>query len=355
MSTANSSRPRERRGRSAFWIDDRIIDQYGPLLEQFPFGADALAVYAVLARRASDDGESWERIKSMARLAATKERTFQRCIRLLELLGLVGVESCYFEGTNIRTSNRYTLLAPPQEPPEVDPDSTRWPAPVRPVVFVSRGVNRRHVTDARPRSSRAVEESRSREEWARSSTPARGIDPLDSVSQPASLLVQVTGCRPDTTPDVRTTPTPRREDTTPGVTPTPHEGTSTEGLTGKEESHGEKESKDDASLAVLPSGRLAVSAQPSFVFPEVGLTNRQVWAATLGELARRGEVGRTELESWLRPAALIGRDGTTLVIGAPNAVSRERIATRLLPALREALTATIGAPVEVSVVVAALG
>jgi hypothetical protein len=78
-------------------------------------------------------------------------------------------------------------------------------------------------------------------------------------------------------------------------------------------------------------------------------------------VARRGEVGRTELESWLRPAALIGREGVTppsagggvhLVIGAPNAVSRERIATRLLPAVREALAATIGTLVEVSVVVA---
>src|SRR5215207_5668747 len=122
-----------RRGRPAFWIDDRVIDQYGPLLEQYPFGADALAVYAVLARRAGRDGESWERVKPMAMLAATKERTFQRCIRLLELLGLVAVESCYFEGTNIRTSNRYTLLRPPHEPPDVHPDSARWPAPVRPV------------------------------------------------------------------------------------------------------------------------------------------------------------------------------------------------------------------------------
>src|SRR6187431_2337152 len=131
------SRTRLQRSRHTFWIDDRVIDQYGPLLEDFPFGADALAVYAVLARRAGRDGESWERIKPMARLAATKERTFQRCIRLLELLGLVAVESCYFEGTNIRTSNRYILLAPPQEPPAVDPDPARWPAPVRPVVYVS--------------------------------------------------------------------------------------------------------------------------------------------------------------------------------------------------------------------------
>ena len=84
---------------------------------------------------------------------------------------------------------------------------------------------------------------------------------------------------------------------------------------------------------------------------EVGLSNRQVWAATLGELARRGDIGRAELDTWLRPAALVGRDGETLIVGAPNAVSRDRIATRLLPAVREALAATIGARVSVSVVV----
>ncbi len=85
------------------------------------------------------------------------------------------------------------------------------------------------------------------------------------------------------------------------------------------------------------------------------MTNRQVWAATLGELARWGEVGRAELESWLRPAALIGRDGETLILGAPNGVSRDRIATRLLPAVRAALGATIGSSVGVSVVVIAAG
>ena len=80
----------------------------------------------------------------------------------------------------------------------------------------------------------------------------------------------------------------------------------------------------------------------TFTIEEVGLTNRQVWAATLGELARRGDVGRAELDTWLRPAALIGRDGETLILGAPNAVSRDRIATRLLPAVREALGARSG-------------
>jgi hypothetical protein len=90
---------------------------------------------------------------------------------------------------------------------------------------------------------------------------------------------------------------------------------------------------------------------PLFTIEEVGLSNRQVWAATLGELVRRGDVGRSDVETWLRPAALIGRDGETLLIGAPNAVARDRIATRLMPALREALAATIGVTVGIQVVV----
>jgi hypothetical protein len=53
----------------------------------------------------------------------------------------------------------------------------------------------------------------------------------------------------------------------------------------------------------------------------------------------------------LRPATLIGRNGETLLLGAPNAVARDRIATRLLPALRQAIAATIGVAVEVEVVV----
>jgi hypothetical protein len=320
-----------RRGRAAFWIDDRVIDQYGPLLEQYPFGADALAVYAVLARRASRDGESWERVKPMARLAATKERTFQRCIRLLELLGLVAVESCYFAGTNIRTSNRYTLLTPPHEPPHVDSDPANWPPPARRVVFVSKGPNRAHVADARPK-------------------PQSEDAPKASAARPALP----TGCRADTTPGVMPTPTSRPGDTTPGVARTPQEGNRREGNTRKEESLNAKDGqkrdgKTASDASSSPSGRLAVS--PSFEIAEIGLTNRQVWAAALGELARRGDVSRTELESWLRPAALIGRDGPTLILGAPNAVTRDRIATRLLPAVRDALGATIGAPVGVSVVV----
>ena len=92
-------------------------------------------------------------------------------------------------------------------------------------------------------------------------------------------------------------------------------------------------------------------AEPvNFAVVEVGLSSRQVWAAVLDELARRGSVSRADLETWLRPANLIGRDGETLLIGAPNAVARDRITTRLLPALREAMAATLGVSVELAVV-----
>jgi hypothetical protein len=106
---------------------------------------------------------------------------------------------------------------------------------------------------------------------------------------------------------------------------------------------------------VKEGSRERTTHEVTFTIEEIGLTNRQVWAAALGELARRGDVARTDLESWLRPAALIGRDGPTLILGAPNAVTRDRIASRLLPAVRDALGATTGAPVGVSVVVVERG
>jgi hypothetical protein len=100
-----------------------------------------------------------------------------------------------------------------------------------------------------------------------------------------------------------------------------------------------------------PREDFAPPPAPLFTIEEVGLSNRQVWAATLAELVRRGDVTRADVETWLRPAGLIGRDGATLLVGAPNAVARDRIASRLLPALRKALAATIGPSVAVEVVV----
>jgi hypothetical protein len=281
VSEANTHHDRrEKRGRNIFWIDDRVIDEYGPLLRRYSFGAHALAVYAVLARRASRDGESWERVKLMARQAATTERMFQRCIRLLELLGLIAVDSCYYEGTRIQASNRYTLLTPPQAPPEVDPDPARWPAPVRRVILVTRGPNRRHISDARPESSQEVVESRCEHVPPDSTTSTSGNAPLDSAALPAPLPALPTGCRPDTTPGVVPTPipgavptpTPRREDTAPGVPSTPYEGNTGEGNTRKEEYLDEKDGCKQTARTTnyQPPGRLLAAVWPTSSFRRSG-------------------------------------------------------------------------------------
>jgi hypothetical protein len=88
-----------------------------------------------------------------------------------------------------------------------------------------------------------------------------------------------------------------------------------------------------------------------FVVAEFGLTGGQIWAATLDELARQRAISRADVETWLRPARLVGREGATLIVGAPNGVAREQIERRLIGPLREALAATVGRPVGVTVVV----
>jgi hypothetical protein len=285
------------------------------VMSRYPFGAAALAVYAVLARRADREGDSWPRLELIANESGSSARTVQRAIRLLEVLGLVEVALCYEQGSNRQTSNLYTLLTPPDSLPGIDPDPDKWPPPNRRKLLV-RGSNRAESVAAARLEQTA--HSGERPPWA-------GLVPVRELGTPRQV---------DTLPPASLTPSPRQAVTPAPVTVTPLEGNTNEGITRKEESQQRK------------------TEGVTFTIDEIGLSNRQVWAATLGEMARRGDVGRGELESWLRPTALIGRDGATLIIGAPNAVTRDRIATRLLPAVRDALGATIGAPVEVSVVVA---
>ena len=136
MSAANnhpspSSLTRDRRGRQTFWIDDRVIDRFAPVMGHYPFGDAALAVYFVLARRANRDGHSWPRLELIARESGNSERTVQRAFRLLEVLGLIEVTLCYEQGSHRQTSNLYTLLTPPDLLPDIDPDPEKWPPPNR--------------------------------------------------------------------------------------------------------------------------------------------------------------------------------------------------------------------------------
>ncbi|MDQ2653702.1 MAG: helix-turn-helix domain-containing protein [Chloroflexota bacterium] len=292
------------RGRAAFWIDDVILDTYAPVMRRSRFGMAALSVYTALARRADRDGASWPSLRTLAAQAATSERTVQRAIQLLEALGLVAVASCYEEGSQRQTSNRYTLLTPPPVPPALDPDPTRWPTPVRRTLVIPARQRSHAVPDARQRPP--------------ASAPANVATPRQAVTPPPASQ----------------SPRPRQAVTPSPVSLSPQEGTPREGIPVKD-------------------GEISdVATAKSFPIVEVGLSSGQVWAATLAELARRNAVNATELVAWLRPAALSGRDGDTLLLGAPNRVTRDRIAARHLPAVRAALATVLGTSLPVTVVVA---
>jgi hypothetical protein len=310
------------RRRHTFWIDDRVIDCFAPVMSRYPFGAAALAVYIVLARRADGEGDSWPRLKLIANESGNSERTVQRAIRLLEVLGLVEVALCYEQGSNRQTSNLYTLLTPPDLLPEIDPDPDQWPPPNRRTLLVRSGERAESVAAARVQQGALVGPGSVGSSMVPPRPARTGLRPVSNLGVAAAA---------GSTPRQADTP-PASHSHPPGVSLTPLiEGIPSKGNTLKGGSSPKK------------------ANEATFTIEEIGLSNRQVWAATLGELARRSEVGRAELESWLRPAALIGRDGPTLIVGAPNAVTRDRIATRLLPAVRDALAATIGAPVAVAV------
>ena len=294
----------DQRPRHTFWIDNRIIDEVAPVMGRYPCGAAALAVYAVLARRAGRDGASWPRLHAIAEQVGVSERTVQRAVTLLELLGLVAVTSCFEAGSNRQTSNLYTLLPLPAELPALDPDPGRWPQPRRSRREVRPGARAQAVADGRA--------------W-------------DSPKLPSQ---QVTLRQVNTPSPAAQSPRPRQAGTPSPARLTPQEG---------------RPSPKDNALKELPV--IADDLSRRFTIAEIGLTNSQVWAATLAELARRGAVSATDLEAWLRPAALIGREGDSLILGVPNSATRDRISTRFLPAVRAALAQVLGVTLPVSVVV----
>src|SRR5262245_35304023 len=118
-------RDRQRHLRHTFWIDDRVVDDFVPVMRRYPFGASALAIYAALARRADGGGVCWPSLALIAAESGTSRSTVKRALRLLELLGLVEIATCLDQGTRRQTSNRYTLLPPPTRLPPIDPDPGR--------------------------------------------------------------------------------------------------------------------------------------------------------------------------------------------------------------------------------------
>jgi hypothetical protein len=90
---------------------------------------------------------------------------------------------------------------------------------------------------------------------------------------------------------------------------------------------------------------------PIFFVSECGLTSEQVWVAVLEEVAAQGSVSHANREGWLRPLTLIGRnEDATLVLGAPNELTRKRVAHRFLPPLRAAIRAVTGRAIDFEIV-----
>src|SRR5918995_5308376 len=98
-----SVQTRDRRTRHTFWIDGRVIDDFAPVMGRYPFGAAALAVYAVLARRADRDGDSWPSLSLIAEDSGTSTSTVKRALRLLELLELLEISVCYEQSSQRQT------------------------------------------------------------------------------------------------------------------------------------------------------------------------------------------------------------------------------------------------------------
>ena len=108
---------------------------------------------------------------------------------------------------------------------------------------------------------------------------------------------------------------------------------------------------------LLPAALDPEPAAPSFAIVECGLPSGQVWSAVLADLAVSGQVSRANFDTWLRVTTLLGRSGegeigSPLIVGVPHALAQRRVAARFLPALRAALSAVIGAPLDVEIVVA---
>lgn len=88
-----------------------------------------------------------------------------------------------------------------------------------------------------------------------------------------------------------------------------------------------------------------------FAIPELGISSDMFWHALLVAVEEQAAFPRAEVDTWLRPAHLAGRDGDALVIAAPTKVARDRLDARMLPQLRAVAAARFGAPVTFRVIV----
>lgn len=290
---------RDRRRRQTFWIDDAIVDRFAPIIGRYSYGADAIAVYTVLARRADRDGESWPGVPSIAMQAATSERTARRALHLLEALGLVEIAACYEAGSNRQTSNLYTLLTPPEIAPEIDPDPANWPTPERRRLLVMGSNRAQVVADGRLHE---VAEAETPCQFGSPSPVSLAVPPCQAGSPPPASLAD----------------------------------------------EGVDQLKDITAKDRTCTGAMTADL---WIVEEVGLSNTMVWSAVLEDIKRWGVVPAHTRETWLERAQLVGREGDTLLVGAPGEAGARQVG-RWQPEIRRAVQMLLGGWQEVRVVAA---
>lgn len=96
---------RDMRSTHWFWMDNAILDIYGPQL-----GAYGIAVYTALCRMANANGTCWPSLNTLASTIGISRSTVIRSLEKLESLGLISIS--HRNGSDgSQDTNIYTILA----------------------------------------------------------------------------------------------------------------------------------------------------------------------------------------------------------------------------------------------------
>lgn len=108
-----SREPRDKRQANWFWMNKSIVDEYGSHIE-----AIGIAVYAILARCANEDGHAFPSIRYIARHLGLSTNTVLKYLRKLEKCELITM-TLRRDPAGDKDSTEYTLLTPPSHGEQV--------------------------------------------------------------------------------------------------------------------------------------------------------------------------------------------------------------------------------------------
>ncbi len=90
---------------------------------------------------------------------------------------------------------------------------------------------------------------------------------------------------------------------------------------------------------------------PVFTIPSCGMSSRQVWSSVLADIEFSGAIGRADVSTWLRSAAILAVDDEGgVVLGVPHDLALRRASGRYLGAIQTAIARVTGESLAVTVV-----